>query len=977
MGGSVGGGATGGTWSGGAGTWTNPTDPANATYTAGAAESGTVTLTLTTSGGSCGTTTVTKNITINPLATVDPTSVPYPSVCISSPSLTPFTQNTTGVTAISGNGTPGANGLPPGISANFNSSTGVITFSGTATTPGIYNYSIPITGGTCFTGLSATGTIEVSPNYTLNSVSSVSASFNGGPATITISGNPSILTDGKYIVSYTLGLGNSGTYTTSPLGFDVRNGVGTFQTTGIANPELTQLVITSIKKTTDVCTVPLDPNSLNNTTFFGICSAVFTGNGTFFVPANIYEVTIKVWGGGGKGGNSINGTGGGGGGGGGYSTITIPVTPGEPMAVYVGQGGVPASPNGGRTYVTRDSSLPYTSGLVSAEGGSAGNNGGAAVNPGAGGAGGNGTSMNGVAGLPNSGTNGGNGGNGANSTGTGGKGATTSSNNSTVGTSPGGGGGGARGNNNEGANGGNGIVLISYSCPDSNQLDCIEIIDDGTVSGTTLIRFNCNYTWTAPQGLTNFNVWVGAGGGGGGAGTAAGGGGAGGVNSGAISTTNPYGLPANSNFTVLVGTGGAGAVSSVQRGSNGLPSSVAGTVDGANTSISANGGGGGGSSGSSTTVNGNAGGSGGGGGAIRNNGLEIVGLGGIGTHGGKGGDSDVRFQGQQQAIAGGGGGGILGAGFPGNGNGNGTAFGGNGGNAQQFTIGSTTFHFGAGGGGLGTNFNGNEFPGLGGVNVLGATLGGNANPFLFDEKKNQNNDPDPIGQNNGGNGAPGTGSGGGAGYDRGGSGGRGVVYISFPNIRILPIDFLYFDAKYNPNLRTGDLKWATSKEWENSHFEIERAINGIKNWSVIDQVAGAGYSDKPVEYSYTDKNLPASGGNIFYRLKQVDLDGNFSYSVTRSIQVEPVKGASSWIIYPNPTNGREFNLELIQTEQVLEGEVNAMISTSTGQTQFFTESNLEILSEQIGTYLQTKAAGVYVLNLSWNGKSESYRIIKK
>jgi hypothetical protein len=66
MGGSVGGSATGGTWSGGTGIWTNPTNPAAAVYTAGAAESGAITLTLTTSGGSCGTTSASKNIFVNP-----------------------------------------------------------------------------------------------------------------------------------------------------------------------------------------------------------------------------------------------------------------------------------------------------------------------------------------------------------------------------------------------------------------------------------------------------------------------------------------------------------------------------------------------------------------------------------------------------------------------------------------------------------------------------------------------------------------------------------------------------------------------------------------------------------------------------------------------------------------------------------------------------------------------------------------------
>lgn len=65
MGGSIGGTATSGTWSGGAGTWTNANNPATATYTAGSSESGTITLTLTPSGGSCPAVAATKTIVVN------------------------------------------------------------------------------------------------------------------------------------------------------------------------------------------------------------------------------------------------------------------------------------------------------------------------------------------------------------------------------------------------------------------------------------------------------------------------------------------------------------------------------------------------------------------------------------------------------------------------------------------------------------------------------------------------------------------------------------------------------------------------------------------------------------------------------------------------------------------------------------------------------------------------------------------------
>jgi hypothetical protein len=82
MGGSVGGGATGGTWSGGAGTWTNANDPANATYTAGTSESGTINLTLTTFGGTCGVTSVTKSIVVNPTASAPSASASLSTICL-------------------------------------------------------------------------------------------------------------------------------------------------------------------------------------------------------------------------------------------------------------------------------------------------------------------------------------------------------------------------------------------------------------------------------------------------------------------------------------------------------------------------------------------------------------------------------------------------------------------------------------------------------------------------------------------------------------------------------------------------------------------------------------------------------------------------------------------------------------------------------------------------------------------------------
>ncbi len=835
-----------------------------------ATSQGTVTYVITPTANGCPGPTTNYTVLVDPLATVGPTSNPYPSICIISPVLSPFTQPTTGVTDI---GVP--TGLPPGITAIFNSGTGNIEFSGTATTTGFYSYSIPLIGN-CINGLAATGTIDVTPIYELTSVSSVSASIVGGSANVTINGNPANLPNGLYEVTYILddGINPPQEYTSSS--FQVTNGRGTFSTIPLTDEDVDvyELTIKNIGKVTDPCDpTELDINDPINTTYFSVCGAPFTTNGTFYVPAGIYEVTIQAFGAGASGEDEL---------------ITIPVTPGEPLGVFVGQNNGSAVPNGRNTYVTRDSSLPNpsTSSLIYASGG-----------------------------------------------------------------------GGA---------GDNGLVLISYSCPDANSFDCIEVIDDGAVSGTAVIEFLCDVeNWAAPDGLTEFFVWAGGGGGGGGMGNAGGGGGAGGINQITVNVSNPYGLPSGTTFDINLGEGGNGASTTSERGLDGVSSIVSGIIDGSPFNLTAIGGGGGGSD---LDNNGGDGGSGGGAAAFRDGNITGKGTAGEGSQGRDGGEANVLDKGQQLAIAGGGGGGALDPGKPrnkdGNANGNGTAFGGDGGDSQAINLANNnfTFYYGAGGGGSGTNFNGTEKPGSGGLILsLDSIIGGNGNT-----------------EGIGGNGVDRTGSGGGAGLTRGGRGGSGRVFITYPIFRILPVEFLYFNASYNIDDRSGILTWATAKEWENSHFEIERSINDTRNWTKVGEVSGQGYSDIAVEYSFTDPNLPSSGGNIFYRLKQVDLKGDFAYSVTRAIQVEGLDGSTSWIAYPNPSAMRSsISVDLLDRSGYTDEAILIRISDPRGVFESYSVSSPDEVSAVVNSYLDQARPGLHILQLIWGNKSEQLKLIRK
>jgi hypothetical protein len=94
----------------------------------------------------------------------------------------------------------------------------------------------------------------------------------------------------------------------------------------------------------------------------------------------------------------------------------------------------------------------------------------------------------------------------------------------------------------------------------------------------------------------------------------------------------------------------------------------------------------------------------------------------------------------------------------------------------------------------------------------------------------------------------------------------------------LPIELLYFNA--TPNQKIVDLTWATASELNNESFTVERSIDGL-TWETVLTVSGAGTTNQRTDYSNEDTR-PLSGLS-YYRLKQTDFDGQFTYSNIKSV----------------------------------------------------------------------------------------------
>jgi len=96
----------------------------------------------------------------------------------------------------------------------------------------------------------------------------------------------------------------------------------------------------------------------------------------------------------------------------------------------------------------------------------------------------------------------------------------------------------------------------------------------------------------------------------------------------------------------------------------------------------------------------------------------------------------------------------------------------------------------------------------------------------------------------------------------------------------LPVELTSFDAKYNKDLNSVELNWATSSESNSSHFIVERSDNG-SSFEKIGAVDASGFSETEKEYSFQDV-LP-NQSKLFYRLRLIDLNQSFTFSNIRSI----------------------------------------------------------------------------------------------
>lgn len=117
------------------------------------------------------------------------------------------------------------------------------------------------------------------------------------------------------------------------------------------------------------------------------------------------------------------------------------------------------------------------------------------------------------------------------------------------------------------------------------------------------------------------------------------------------------------------------------------------------------------------------------------------------------------------------------------------------------------------------------------------------------------------------------------------------------SVNPLPVKLIIFTAKAKDK-NIVNLDWKTSSEINNHHFDVERSADG-KTFEKVGEVRGAGNTNRVTSYVFSDK-LAGTKPVFFYRLKQVDNNGDFTYSDVISVRFE---ASGNLVLYPNPSNG--------------------------------------------------------------------------
>ena len=179
-------------------------------------------------------------------------------------------------------------------------------------------------------------------------------------------------------------------------------------------------------------------------------------------------------------------------------------------------------------------------------------------------------------------------------------------------------------------------------------------------------------------------------------------------------------------------------------------------------------------------------------------------------------------------------------------------------------------------------------------------------------------------------------------------------------IAALPVDILSFTAKAT-DASAAELHWETASEFNNKGFEVEMAREEAAGFTKLGFVA----ANEAHLYQY--RSQPLAAGRYYFRLRQVDHDGQFAYSSIQSLVI--AGGRPTFSLAPNPVK----DLLNIKAGTVLTEDASVEVLQATGQV--IQMATLPAGSSTLSLSVSHLPPGSYILRVHTQGQLEHVRFV--
>lgn len=188
-----------------------------------------------------------------------------------------------------------------------------------------------------------------------------------------------------------------------------------------------------------------------------------------------------------------------------------------------------------------------------------------------------------------------------------------------------------------------------------------------------------------------------------------------------------------------------------------------------------------------------------------------------------------------------------------------------------------------------------------------------------------------------------------------------IISVDLSNCTfVLPIQLAFFNAQtQNESVK---LNWQTLSETNNDFFTVEYSFDGINYFNSI-VVDGAGDSFSPLDYEFTIPQFSSRNDLVYFRLKQTDFDGSYSYSSVVPVSLTGDDRENFATLFPNPTSGLStLTLAQYEDDKVYEASLVNVLSLSSS-------FDFVIVNAKTELDLSDLAPGFYFLKVKGFGSS--------